>query len=317
MSKRLSKKQKASRQLGGYTWFPLDVIDWLTSPDVRDMTAAERGIYITILAVQWRDGHVPAEPKPLATALGLDHRSVANWLRKWDSLVPIVLHKCIGTATEPSHIRCGRANQKLQEIAMEVAKNDLDRHAEEKKEEETRAEPEDVFDGAVDSGSPASPKQEKETDGSTTRGTENPSSEKPPAERLAQHFWNRLGKLSRYSNPETVKAWTLLSTTLLRSDDYDTVASVINWALDESAFWTERIVGATAKGPMEYFAEKYEDIKQRMGAEQKSLQIAKDKAKKVAAAVMNPKPGTHAAEQPQMHTGRRADGGDFFKDSGL
>ena len=80
----------------------------------------------------------------------------------------------------------------------------------------------------------------------------------------------------------------------------------------------ERIVGATAKGPMEYFAEKYEDIKQRMGAEKKSLQIAKDKAKKVAAAVVNPKPWVRTPlKQPQMHTGRRADGGDFFKDSGL
>lgn len=112
-------------------------------------------------------------------------------------------------------------------------------------------------------------------------------SEKPPAARLANHFWIKLGKLSRYSNPETVKSWTKLAGSLLGDGaaDYDEVKSVIDWALEESAFWTERIVGATTKGPMEYFVEKYEDIKQRMGADRKALENAKNKQAKVSAAV--------------------------------
>ena len=71
-----------------------------------------------------------------------------------------------------------------------------------------------------------------------------PQQEESPAERLANHFWNKLGKLSRYSNAATVRSWTGLCAKLLDGRSYDVVASVMTWALEESAFWTVRIVGA-------------------------------------------------------------------------
>jgi hypothetical protein len=126
---RLSKKQKASRVLGGYTWFPFDVIDWLTSPDVARMTAAERGVYITLLAVQWRDGHVSSDVNLAAKSSGFRSDLLTRWFANWAYLFP----ESVGN---PAYLR----NEKLHEIALEVAKSDPGRHAEEKRIQEIREE---------------------------------------------------------------------------------------------------------------------------------------------------------------------------------
>lgn len=51
-------------------WLPLLVDDWLTSPTVLAMTAAERGMYVHLLAHQWHDGKLPADPELLTVLSG-------------------------------------------------------------------------------------------------------------------------------------------------------------------------------------------------------------------------------------------------------
>jgi hypothetical protein len=107
----LSSKEKESRALGGFTWFPFDVIDWLTSSDVAKMTAAEKGVYIQLLAVQWRDGYISSDIKICAKSTGFRPDLLTRWFRKWSHLFP-------ESAANPSYLR----NPKLHKIALEVAK---------------------------------------------------------------------------------------------------------------------------------------------------------------------------------------------------
>src|ERR1041384_1511991 len=46
------------------------------------MTYAERGVYVTLLCWQWREGSVPDDPKSLAKALEASRRLVAHVLTK-------------------------------------------------------------------------------------------------------------------------------------------------------------------------------------------------------------------------------------------
>ena len=286
----LSKKQKASRALGGFTWFAFDVVDWLSSLDVSRMSSSEEGFFIRLLAIQWRDGYIPNDRHLIAKATSRSKRLVSKWMSKWGHLFPIC-------ESDDDHLTPNRnphdgylRNQKLHEIAVAVAKTDPRRHAEHNTPQDSTPEVEDIFGGGGNGGSVQLPEPKIEARPEAEKVSEL-KREKAPAERLANHFWIKIGKLSRYSNPETVKSWTSLAGSLLNADasNYDEVAQVVTWALDENAFWTERIVGATTKGPMEYFVEKYEDIAQRMGAEKKGLENAKGKAQKVAAAVAAPK----------------------------
>jgi hypothetical protein len=285
---RLSRKQKESRLLGGYTWFPFDVIDWLTNDDVARMTAAEEGVYIRLLAVQWRDGYLPSSMQILSKACGRRADLLTRWFAKWSHLFPV-------SDGNPSHLR----NPKLHEIAVVVAESDLVRHAEEKRREQRTPDEEEstplIGEEVVDSAPAPQTKVEPKV---SVQKTKEPKPEKTPAQKLANRFWIRIGKLSRYSDPVTVELWTALANRLLKTDDFDTIASVIDWALDVSAFWTDKIVGATTIGPFDYFVEKYEDIKQKMGAEKKSLENAKNKAAKTKAAVSSAgKPTYQQADQ--------------------
>jgi len=63
-------------------WFPFDVDAWDTDEIVRRMTYAERGVYVSLLCWQWREGSVPADPKSLAKALGASRGLVAHVLAK-------------------------------------------------------------------------------------------------------------------------------------------------------------------------------------------------------------------------------------------
>ncbi|MGA9068748.1 MAG: hypothetical protein WB424_00750 [Terracidiphilus sp.] len=67
----------------GYSWFPFDVINWLTSPVVNAMSPTAQGIYIRLLAVQWRDGYVSTDPKSLAVQTGFDARTCIGWFDTW------------------------------------------------------------------------------------------------------------------------------------------------------------------------------------------------------------------------------------------
>jgi len=61
-------------------WFPLEIDAWDTDERVRRLSYAERGVYITLLCWQWREGSVPADAKVVAKALGASRRLVARVL---------------------------------------------------------------------------------------------------------------------------------------------------------------------------------------------------------------------------------------------
>jgi hypothetical protein len=123
-----AKRKKAEEAgLVGFTWMPFDVIDWLTSPDVLNMTSSEEGLYIRLLAVQWRDGRLPSDPKMLAICVGREERLVRRWLSNYAHLFPI----CDGN---PKYL----ANHKLWKIAIEKGKIILGEGTEERREEEIR-----------------------------------------------------------------------------------------------------------------------------------------------------------------------------------
>lgn len=121
---------KKKNKLAGYSWFAFDVIDWLTSENVNRMTVAERGVYITLLAVQWRDGSLPDDCKLAARLSGLDVRIYKKWLSVWGFLFPRMQD-------------CGKlANEKLWKLSVAVGKQaaaaSLEERREEKKEESKR-----------------------------------------------------------------------------------------------------------------------------------------------------------------------------------
>ncbi len=69
----------------GLAWFKFFVADWLTSPDVLRMTAAERGVFITLLVWQVESGgSIPKDTQMLAKLTGFEQRLldrffVYNW----------------------------------------------------------------------------------------------------------------------------------------------------------------------------------------------------------------------------------------------
>ena len=121
------RKEAEEAGLAGFTWFKFDVIDWLTSPDVRNMTSSEEGLYIRLLAAQWRDGRLPSDLKMLANCVGREERLVRRWFSKYLHLFPI----CDGSGKY-------LANQKLWKIAVAVGKITVGEGTEERREEETR-----------------------------------------------------------------------------------------------------------------------------------------------------------------------------------
>jgi len=108
-SHKLAKKQLSKND--GFAWFPFDVVDWLTSNDVRKMTCAERGVYITLLAIQWRDGPLPSDLQVLSKCTTLVERTLNNFLTKF----PHLFNTC---PTSVEHL----LNAKLWNLSVEVGK---------------------------------------------------------------------------------------------------------------------------------------------------------------------------------------------------
>ena len=50
--------------------FPFYAKDWLADDKRTEMNAAQRGIYVDLLAYQWNNGSVPAEPADMARITG-------------------------------------------------------------------------------------------------------------------------------------------------------------------------------------------------------------------------------------------------------
>lgn len=269
--------------LAGFTYFPFDVIDWLTSPDVTNMSAAERGIYITLLAVQWRDGHVPADAKLLAKTLGLDYRSVANWLRNRDGLAPVLRHNCDTSAAEPSHIRCVRANEKLLKIALAKGKLRLGEGTEERRLEEIRREESMDVEG-VDlaitlplqtNPKPVSDQEPKEPSSSAP---------KPPLTEVAKTvrtFMKLLGSPDRYNNRKTGTKWEALVATLTGTQDH--IRNLMHWAIEDSEVWARSITSVSRVDPMEYFVEKFYTIEAGCEGDAHAMAAREKRQKKLAA----------------------------------
>lgn len=51
-------------------WMPFWVADWLSDLKVRAMNVCARGVYIDLLAYQWREGSVPGDPKLVCRLTG-------------------------------------------------------------------------------------------------------------------------------------------------------------------------------------------------------------------------------------------------------
>jgi hypothetical protein len=98
-----------SEDQNGYTWFKFYFYDWLTDPDVMGMSAAEEGIYIRLLAIQARDGYLPADLH-LCARLCKDARTCTKWLQKYARLFPLCANKR------------KRANVKLLNLAIKSGK---------------------------------------------------------------------------------------------------------------------------------------------------------------------------------------------------
>jgi len=105
----MSKKKVKSEP--GFNWFAFNVLDWLTDDDVRSMTAAETGIYITLLAVQWRDNGLPVEFGDIAKLLKFDRRVTVRFLERYSKLFPIFRED-----------RRKRVNRKLLDLAVDAEK---------------------------------------------------------------------------------------------------------------------------------------------------------------------------------------------------
>lgn len=67
-------------------WFPFFPADWRGSPNVQQMTAAERGVYIDLLAIQWEHGDIPSDPALFEKVYGIDRTVYANFVLKYDQL---------------------------------------------------------------------------------------------------------------------------------------------------------------------------------------------------------------------------------------
>jgi hypothetical protein len=74
----------------GYSWYKFDIDGWLSSPDVQQMSMAERGMYHHLITIQARDGRLAADILALARQAGVDRRVLQKWLQKWGYLFPII-----------------------------------------------------------------------------------------------------------------------------------------------------------------------------------------------------------------------------------
>jgi hypothetical protein len=123
------RREADKMKMTGWTWFPFDVVDWLTSSDVMAMTFAERGMYVTLLCVQWRDGFVSSEPHLSAKQAGCRPEVIRRWFSKWAHLFP-------KSTSSETHLR----NEKLHEIAAEKGNPKAIEGTEERREEKRRVD---------------------------------------------------------------------------------------------------------------------------------------------------------------------------------
>src|SRR5690348_1538450 len=105
-----------------FPWIEFQATTWLASRTVKEMTMAERGIYITLLAINWRDGEIIWDAAQLSKDMAIDKRTIGKWMEKYGKLtvgLPDVSGKSRGSLTETSRKVTFR---KLAEIAEKPGK---------------------------------------------------------------------------------------------------------------------------------------------------------------------------------------------------
>ena len=115
----MAKKQMNPKKL---PWFPFYTSAWLGSSTVLNMTMVERGIYITLMAHCWQNGNVPWSRKTLSKLLGVDPRTVGNFMEKYGRLTDIScnsLENSTDSRLSPPDVTL----PKLQEFAETLEKN--------------------------------------------------------------------------------------------------------------------------------------------------------------------------------------------------
>lgn len=81
-------------------WFRFFPADFVADENVIVMTLEEVGAYVLLLAYDWREGSIPADPKRIARLLRVDE---ATAVRLWEGLSP-----CFGPNGEPGRLCNGR-----------------------------------------------------------------------------------------------------------------------------------------------------------------------------------------------------------------
>jgi hypothetical protein len=109
-------------------WFPLFTAAWLGSDTLDVMTMTERGIYITLLVINWQYGDITWESKTLARKLNIDKRTIQNFMEKYRSLVVTCSEDTgnIGPKFPEGSIHV--TFPKLQEFAERLGKTKFEKH---------------------------------------------------------------------------------------------------------------------------------------------------------------------------------------------
>lgn len=277
----------------GWTWFPFDVRNWLTSQDVLEMTSSEEGLYIRMLAFQWMYDELPGDSRQLAKLLGRDQRQVKSFLRRWGGLFPEVPPtRCnlqqnatdCGETPLSSENRRKVRNPKLYFLAVSQGKVGS-RDAQSKPNTDTNGEgDEDRLAGwgpQPSAASPDTPTIAQEIVGREPVEAEHlPKAVTPqvreehsaPPERvgrtpvslastasdepaaLASRFFDYQGRPAKYM--DALMDWTRRFHTLLQVYG-DELAAILDYAFKIDPFWSAKLV--RTEDPLGYFEKKLND----------------------------------------------------------
>lgn len=80
-------EQYTPTENSGWSFFPFDVTNWLTSEVHELMNRSDRGMYADILAIQWRDGYLWSNPVDFSKQLKVDARTGRAFLAQWGTKI--------------------------------------------------------------------------------------------------------------------------------------------------------------------------------------------------------------------------------------
>jgi hypothetical protein len=238
-----------SEDMPGFNWFKFYANDWLTDPDVMQMTSAERGIYIQLLAIQWRDNGVPSDCKLTAKLLGLDCRTTVRWWGKYGRL--------LGLPVSP----CKLANPKLWKQTVASGKLGGSAKTESEPESDEKSDVEPEVDSVSQAGALVLQSGLAVTDSVFSSVPDHEISTvqnfNSDAEKLTDHLWVLLGK-PKFKNQDSAKARWIEQAEKALSDkpiwSLQTHRNILDFAVQTDPFWSG--VLREANSPMAMYASK-------------------------------------------------------------